>query len=170
MAITLFTSDLPKALAEALVDRPHKVYLYLEYTNASGTVPTGYTSSAAIPNLVDPRLYYSTLATTKNYLRVPAVRDPNVVASGTAPTYAITTTFFGQSNAAGASANPVSAAFGTGSICYGAALVLAPSAEDKSQDLIIGRSYFVGAQEYLTKTASSELFVTFPFTTTVTLT
>ena len=166
--ITVFTSELPKALAESVADKPHKMYMYLEYAT-SGSAPT-YTAGADVPNFADPKTYYSGLVSSKNYLRVPAITDPNVVqaSSGSAPTvtYTTTTTFFGQSNSSStAGVNPTGTSFVNNVVCYGAALVLAPDAQDPTKDLIIARGYFTDA--LLTKTSSSELFVTFPFTTSV---
>lgn len=164
--VTAFTAELPKALAKALAEQPHKMYLYLEYTNSSGSVPTGYTAAANIPNFADPKTYYNGLS-GKNYLRVPAVRDPNVSNSVVSSNYSTATTFFGQSTSTSAGVN-AGTAFGTNSICYGAALVLVPDEGDRTQDLIMGRTYFTDAGERITKTASSEIFVTFPFTVTAT--
>lgn len=165
---TTFTADLPKALAQAVAEQPHKMYLYLEYANSSGNVPSSYTSASAISSsFADPKAYYSGL-TTANFLRVPAVRDPNVVSSSASSTYTTTTTFFGQSTAAtnGVLSNGVT--FGNNSICYGAALVLVLDEADRTKDLILGRAYFVDSSERITKTSSSQVFVTFPFTTSVT--
>jgi hypothetical protein len=162
---TTFTADLPKALAQAVAEQPTKMYLYLEYTN--NAVPI-YTSASSISSsFSDPKSYYSGL-TTANFLRVPAVRDPNVVSTVASNTYTTTTTFFGQSTAATTGILSNSQTFGTNSICYGAALVLVLDEADRTKDLVIGRSYFTSSSEYITKTASSQVFVTFPFTTSVT--
>jgi hypothetical protein len=165
---TTFTAELPKALAQAVAEQPTKMYLYLEYTNSSGNVPAGYTSASAISSsFANPKTYYSGL-TNANFLRVSAVRDPNVVSTVNGSVYTTTTTFFGQSTAATNGVLSNGQTFGNTSICYGAALVLALDEADRTKDLIIGRSYFVNGSEYITKTASSQVFVTFPFTTTVT--
>ena len=164
--ITTFTAELPLGIARAVAEQPHKIYLYLEYTNNSGNIPVGYTSAAAIPNFSNPKTYYSGLS-NKNYLRVPAIRDPNITSTTAGNTYSTTTNFFGQSS--GTSAGELAGtAFGTGSICYGAALVLAEIETERTSDIILARAYFTGGAEYLTKTASSELFVTFPLTISVT--
>lgn len=162
---TTFTAELPKALAQSVAEQPHKMYLYLEYTNSS--VPA-YTSASSISSsFADPKSYYSGL-TTSNFLRVPAVRDPNVTSDVSGSTYTTTTTFFGQSTAStnGQLSNGVT--FGNTSICYGAALVLVLDEADRTKDLIMGRSYFVDSGEYIAKTSSSQVFVTFPFTASVT--
>lgn len=165
--ITTFTAELPLGLAQAVAEQPHKMYLYLEYTNTSGEIPTSYTTAVSIPNFSNPKVYYSGLA-NKNFLRVPAIRDPNVTSStaGNPVTYTVTATFFGQSG--GAAGELSGTAFGNNSICYGAALVLAAPGADRTADVILARTYFTGVSERLTKTASSELFVTFPFSVSVT--
>lgn len=163
---TTFTAELPQAMAQAIAEQPTKMYLYLEYTNT--TVPASYTSAASISSsFADPKAYYNSLASS-NFLRVPAVRDPNPVNSSNSGTYTTTTTFFGQSTGStnGVLSNGVT--FANNSICYGAALVLVVDEADRTKDLIIGRSYFVDPSEYITKTSSSQVFVTFPFTTSVT--
>lgn len=163
--ITTFTAELPLGLARAVAEQPHKIYLYLEYTNNSGNIPVGYTTAASVPNFSNPKTYYSELS-DKNFLRVPAIRDPNLTSTSVGGVYATTTNFFGQSG--GTSAGELSGtAFGTGSICYGAALVLAEVDTERTSDIILARAYFTGSGEYLTKTASSEIFVTFPLTVTV---
>lgn len=141
------------------------MYLYLEYANVSGNVPS-YTTAASIPNFADPKTYYNGLS-NKNYLRVPAIRDPNVVSGVVSTTYTTTTTFFGQSTSTSSGVN-AGTSFGTNSICYGAALVLVQDEGDRTQDLILGRTYFTDVSERITKTSSSEIFVTFPFAVNVT--
>lgn len=160
--VTVFTSEFPKAMAEAISEKPHKVFLYLEYTNTSAP---SYPNAGSVPGFSDPKTYYSGLGVSSNYLRVPAIKDPNVQLNNSSP-YSATVNFFGQSSSTATGVNQSGAAFGNGVICYGAALVLAPSEQDKTQDLVIARAYFTDAP--LTKTSSSELFVTFPFSTSIT--
>lgn len=152
------TSALPKALAEALSGSD--MYLYLEYTAAANPVtvaPTGV--------LADPLAYYTGLGATLNYLRVPAIADPvrTDTSTGT-PTYTTAIRFFGQSASPYVKMNSGGTNFVTGVNCYGAALVLARDPADATKDLVLARSYFVADQ--LTKTDSSEIFVTFTFSST----
>jgi len=164
--VTTFTAELPLGIAKAVAEQPHKMYLYLEYTNTVDNIPTTYTTAAAIPNFSNPKDYYKQLS-GKNYLRVQAIRDPNIVSSVAGSVYTTSTNFFGQSS--GTSAGQlVGESFGTNSICYGAALVLAVDESEPSSDVVLARAYFTAAGERLTKTASSELFVTFPLTVSVT--
>lgn len=162
-AFTIFTAELPKALSEAISGAPYKIYMYLEYAT-SGDVP-GYQDSSDIGgSFTDPKAYYNDLAPTANYLRVPALRDPNVINSVLNPA-STTTNFFGQSTGSVSQVNSSGAAFATGVNCYGAALVLAKDDLDRTKDLVMARSYFT--DEPLVKTSASELFVTFPFVITV---
>jgi hypothetical protein len=163
MAFTVFTAELPRAMAEAISGKPHNMYLYLEYAS-SGTAPTYNDSTAISASFADPKTYYNNLGSNANYIRVPALRDPNVALTSSDP-YTATTNFFGQSSAAVAGVNPSGAGFGTGVDCYGAALVLVVDEADRTKDLIMARAYFT--DDVLTKSAASELFVTFPFVTTV---
>jgi hypothetical protein len=158
--ITAFTSEFPQAMAEAISEKPHKIFLYLEYS--SGSVPN-YQNPAQVPNFSNPKVYYSSLIGA-NYLRVPAIKDPNVQLNNSSP-YSATVNFFGQSSSTSTGVNEDGPTFGNGVNCYGAALVLAPSEQDKTQDLIVARAYF---NPPLVKTDSSELFVTFPFSTSIT--
>jgi len=160
--VTVFTSEFPKAMAEAVSEKPHKMFLYLEYISGS---PPNYPAASAVPGFSDPKTYYSTLGSSSNYLRVPAIKDPNVQLNNSSP-YSATVNFFGQSDSAATGVNESGAGFVNGVACYGAALVLAPFEQDKTQDLVIARAYFTDAP--LMKTASSELFVTFPFSTSIT--
>jgi len=160
--VTVFTSEFPQAMAEAISEKPHKMFMYLEYINGS---PPNYPDASSVLGFSDPKAYYSGLGSSSNYLRVPAIKDPNVQLNNSSP-YSATVNFFGQSNSAATGVNESGAPFGSGVTCYGAALVLAPFEQDKTQDLIIARAYFTNAP--LIKTASSELFVTFPFSTSIT--
>jgi hypothetical protein len=164
--ITTFTAELPFGIAKAIAEQPHKMYLYLEYTNTVGNIPTGYTQATLIPNFANPRDYYKELS-GKNYIRVQAIRDPNIVSTVAGSTYTTSTNFFGQSSST-SQGELAGENFGTNSICYGAALVLALDDAEPSSDVIMARAYFTGVGERLTKTASSELFVTFPLTVSVT--
>ena len=162
--ITVLTADTPKALAYAMSDSPHKIYMYLEYTNAG--VP-GLPLPQAIPGFSDPSAYYRNLNSSSNFLRVPAVRDPNVTSSLVASVSTTTTTFFAQSSLSYSGSNSGGAPLTDGtSKCYGAALVLVPDEQDRTKDLVLGRSYFTANP--ITKTAASELFVTFPFSVSIT--
>jgi hypothetical protein len=163
--VTTFTANTPEGLAKALADRPHRMYLYLEYTNDAST--PSYTSAQLVPGFLNPKAYYDGLSSPQNYLRVPAIQDPSLSKSLVGSVAGCTITFFGQSNTLTAGVNPSGAPLSDGvSKCYGAALVLAVDDEDKSQDLVVARAYFTDAP--LTKTASSEIFVTFPFTVSIT--
>lgn len=164
--VTIYTSELPLGLAQAVSELPHKVYLYLEYTNSSGNVPD-YSAANLIPNFSNPKSYYEGL-TNANFLRVPAIKDPNVVTSVAGTTYTSTVTFFAQSTGATLGVIAGGPSLGNSSICYGAALVLVLDEADRTKDIVLARAYFTGAQEYITKTSSSQLFVTFPFTVNVT--
>lgn len=164
--ITVLTAETPAGLAEALADKPTKMYMYLEFANNSSFVPA-YTTAASIPNFANPKTYYSSLSTRLDYLRVPAIRQPTTSSSVVGSTYSTSTIFVGQSFPPYTSINNA-LTFTTGSICYGAALVLVPDENDRTKDLIIARAYFTPSSEYLVKTASSEVFVSFPFTSSVT--
>jgi hypothetical protein len=164
MATTVTTGTLPLALAEALSDRPFKMYIYMEYANNSANIPTSLNTDANISNFNNPLDYYLNLDNTKNFLRVSAIRNPLVETVFGQSVSSATTTYIAQTTPDSArviSANP---AFGTGSICYGAALVLAPSDTDITKDIVMARSYFTASGERLTKSSASELFITFPFT------
>ena len=166
--VTVYTGKLPLGLARATSELPHKMYLYLEYTNSSGSVPSGYTTAAAIPNFSTPIDYYNGLQNS-NFLRVPAIKDPNIASTEVSDASATATiTFFGQSTATTTGVLSNSVPFGNNSICYGAALVLVLDEADRTKDIILARAYFVGSTEYLSKTSSSQVFVTFPFTVSVT--
>lgn len=165
MPITITTGILPLAISEALSDKKLKTYIYLEYANSSGDIPVGYTTGANIPNFNNPMDYYLNIASTSNFLRVPALRSPILESTTTTTTSKTTTTYLAQSFP-GVLPYRASPAFNTTSICYGAALVLVPESADITQDLVVARAYFVDAT--LLKTASSELFVTFPFTVNAT--
>ena len=162
--VTVFTSDTSKGLTQAMADQPHRMYLYLEYTN--GTVPS-YTTAGAVPGSTDPLAYYFGLTGSQNFLRVPAIRDPNVVSSSVGAAYSSTVTFFGQSSSLTTGSNPGGAALSDVSSCYGAALVLAVDDEDRTKDLVVARAYFTDSP--ITKTSTSEIFVTFPFTASITV-
>jgi hypothetical protein len=164
MAITVTTGTLPLALAETLSSAPAKVYIYMEYANSSGAVPASFTTASNILNFSNPLSYYSDLENTKNFLRIPAIRNPAIVNTVGANSGLATTTYIAQTDAASQGVLSGNAAFGTGSICYGAALVLAKDDNDRTQDIVMARSYFVGSTERLTKSAASELFITFPLT------
>lgn len=162
-AFTVFTAELPKALSEAISGEPHRIYMYLEYAT-SGNVPDYQNSSDIGGSFSDPKAHYNDLASTANYLRVPALRDPNVINSVLNP-YSTTTNFFGQSTGSVSPVNSSGAAFQNGVSCYGAALVLAKDDLDRTKDLVMARSYFT--DNPLVKTSASELFVTSPFVITV---
>jgi len=163
MAITVTTGTLPLALVEALGNKPGQMYLYMEYVNLSTNVPD-FTTAAAILNFNNPLSYYSGLATTANFLRVPAFRSPIVSSNVTVNDGQAVITYLGQSTPGIVGVKIGNSAFGTNSICYGAALVYGPHETDYTQDLVIARSYFTPSAERLIKTAASELFITFPLT------
>lgn len=164
--ITVLTAETPVGLAEALADKPTKMYMYLEYASAAGDVPA-YTTAGSVPNFANPKTYYSSLNNKLDYLRVPAIRQPTTSSSVVGSTYSTSSVFVAQSLPP---YTPIrgSQAFTTGVVCYGAALVVVPDENDRTKDLIVARAYFTGGSEYLVKTASSEVFVSFPFTTSVT--
>jgi hypothetical protein len=164
MALTVTTGTLPLALAETLSSAPAKVYIYMEYANSSGAVPTSFTTASNITNFSDPLGYYSNLDSTKNFLRVSAIRNPNIANSVGANSGAATTVYIAQTDASTQGVLSGNAAVSTGSICYGAALVLALDDNDRTRDIVMARSYFVGSTERLIKSAASELFITFPLT------
>jgi len=154
----LQTAELPKALASALSGAD--MYMYLEYC-ASSVTPTDPSTF-----LMDPKAYYTGLPSNRNYLRVQAVADPNqVTTTGISPASSTTSVrFFGQSSPSSVKMNSSGQNFATGVKCYGAALVLAVDPQDATKDLVLAQSYF--SSSVLTKTSSSELFVTFTFSTT----
>ena len=153
----LNTAELPKAIAAALSGA--NMYLYLEYC-ASGVTPTDETAV-----LADPKAYYTGLASNRNYLRVPAIADPAQTHTvGGGPSYTTSVRFFGQSSPSSVKMNSGGQNFEANVKCYGAALVLAVDPTDATKDLILARSYF--SASVLTKSASSELFVTFTFSST----
>lgn len=163
MAITVTTGTLPLAVLEGLSDRPGRMYIYMEYANSSGDIPT-YTAVGNVPNFENPLTYYLNLETPKNFLRVAALRSPVLASSVTSTAGQATATYLAQSEPGIAGIRLGNAAFGTNSICYGAALAFAPAVSDHTQDIVLARSYFTAASERLTKTAASELFITFPLT------
>lgn len=166
MATTVTTGTLPLALAEALSNRPFKMYIYMEYANNSADIPTSLNTSSNIGNFDNPLAYYLGLDNTKNFLRVPAIRNPAVDSLVGTTAAQATTTYIAQTTPESTRAISANPAFGTGSICYGAALVLAPDANDPTKDIVMARSYFTASGERLTKSSASELFVTFPLTMT----
>ena len=163
MSITVPTGTLPAAISEALNERPIKMYVYLEYTNGAGNIPA-YTAVGAVPNFEAPLTYYTGLANTNNYLRVPAVRSPFLTGTNTDVAGQTITTYLAQSAPGNTGINASGVNFANGSICYGAALVVALDENDRTKDIVVARSYFTLEAERLTKTSASELFVTFPFT------
>lgn len=163
MSITVPTGTLPAAISEALNERPIKMYVYLEYTNGAGNIPA-YTAVGNVPNFDAPLTYYTGLANTNNYLRVPAVRSPFLTGTNTDVAGQTITTYLAQSAPGNTGINASGVSFANGSICYGAALVVALDENDRTKDIVVARSYFTLESERLTKTAASELFVTFPFT------
>lgn len=164
--ITVLTAETPIGLAEALADKPTKMYMYLEFADGAGSVPA-YTTAGSVPNFASPKTYYSSLTSRLDYLRVPAIRQPTTTNSVVGTTYSTSSVFVAQSSPPYVSVRG-NQSFTTGSVCYGAALVVVPDENDRTKDLIIARAYFTGGSEYLVKTASSEVFVSFPFTTSVT--
>lgn len=164
--ITVLTAETPIGLAEALADKPTKMYMYLEYASGAGSVPA-YTTAGSVPNFANPKTYYSSLASSLDYLRVPALRQPTTSSSVAGNTYSTSSVFVAQSLPP---YTPIKGnqSFATGVVCYGAALVVVPDENDRTKDLIVARAYFTDGSEYLVKTASSEVFVSFPFTTSVT--
>lgn len=164
MAITVTTGTLPLAIATAFSDASYKMYIYMEFTNAEANIPA-FTTSSAITNFDSPLSYYSSLASTRNFLRVPAIRNPNVENTITATTGEATTIYLAQTNPETVAVlGGANAAFGATSICYGAALVLGRNDNDYTEDIVLARSYFTASGERLIKTSTSELFVTFPLT------
>lgn len=163
MAITVTTGTLPLALLEGLSDKPGRMYIYMEYANAANNVPN-YAIVSNVPNFENPLTYYANLPATRNFLRVFALRSPVVASTISATSAQATATYLAQSEPGIAGVLPSGASFGNTSICYGAALVFAPAENDHTQDIILARSYFTAANEYLAKTAASELFITFPLT------
>lgn len=162
MAITVTTGTLPLAIIEGLSEQPGRMYIYMEYAS-SGNVPT-YTAVANIPNFNNPLSYYSGLSNSQNFIRVPALRNPIVSSTVTETTGQATCVYLGQSSPSSVKINPNGLNFTTNVICYGAALVYAPSDTDYTRDLILARSYFTDSSERLTKSATSELFISFPLT------
>lgn len=165
MAITVTTGTLPLGIATAFSDNAFSVYIYMEYANNSNNVPTTFNTASNITNFNNPLSYYSNLEDTKNFVRVPAIRNPVIDNSITSSAGQATTTYLAQTSPTTVEVlGGDHVKFGTNSICYGAALVLAPDNADYTKDIILARSYFTASGERLTKTASSELFVTFPLT------
>jgi hypothetical protein len=163
MATTVTTGMLPRAISEALSDKPSRIYIYMEYANIEGNIPTSFSTAGNITNFEFPTQYYTTLnASNRNFIRVPAIRNPIIETSTNGNESQATTVYLAQSTPTAIGVLNNGPAFGTGSICYGAALVLAPEPDDITKDLIIARSYFTGASERLTKSSASELFITFP--------
>lgn len=162
MPITKITGSFPLAMSELLANKPAKMYMYMEYTNSASDVPV-MDAAAINANFANPTTYYSTLANTRNYIRVSAAKNPVPVMISDNNFQEITNTYFAQS-ALGAQVLTGSDRpnFGNGSICYGAALVLALQENDHTKDIVIARSYFTGANEPLTRTATSEVFISFP--------
>jgi len=165
MAITVTTGTLPTAISEALSDKPTKMYIYMEFANTTSNIPTSFTVAENIPNFANPNTYYLTTIPQngRNFIRVPAVRNPVVEVvinstSGTSTTVYMAQSIPGQNGVHSSTAVD----FGTGSICYGAALVLAKDDVDITNDIVLARSYFTNSSERLVKTGASELFVTFP--------
>lgn len=168
MSITVTTGMLPAAISESLSDKPSQMYIYMEYVNDVSSIPVAFTSAQNIyaveSHFNSPSSYYLDFQSglNFNYIRVPAIRSPIVEHVKTNNSSEAITLYLAQSTPGiiGVKANGPS--FGTNSICYGAALVLVPDINDVTKDLIMARSYFTAASERLTKSAASELFITFP--------
>jgi hypothetical protein len=165
MATTVTTGTLPLALAETFSNSPVKVYIYLEYANNANDIPTSFNTAGNITNFDNPLAYYSGLAAnSRNFLRVPAIRNPTITNIVDATSGQTTTTYIAQTAPDSVKVLSAGPTFGNTSICYGAALVLAKNDADYTQDIVMARSYFTASTERLTKSSASELFITFPLT------
>jgi hypothetical protein len=163
MAITATTGSLPLALAEVLSDKPTRMYMYMEYVNNAGDVPS-ITSAGGVTNFSNPLSYYLNLEDKKNYIRVPAIRNPSVSFAVNSISGESVTTYFAQSadTSTGILTGVGRSVFGPSSVCYGAALVLGLDETDHTKDIVIARAYFTNENERLTKSSASQLFVSFP--------
>lgn len=165
MAVTSITATLPMALAEALAGNSFKMYMYMEYVNLAANVPK-IEVKADIQNFSNPLDYYTGLEATKNFIRVPAIRNPMLATEVTSTSGQATTIYFAQSTdtSTGVLVGAGRPAFGNSSICYGAALVLAKKPEDYTSDIVLARSYFTGTTELLAKSSAAQIFISFPLT------
>jgi len=134
----------------------------MEYANTVGEIPTSFSAAGDVTNFDNPMQYYLNLSSSgRNFLRVPAVRNPIVDVTVNATSGQSTTVYMAQS-IPGQGGILGGVTFQTGSICFGAALVLALDEADHTRDIVLARSYFTDSSERLTKSNASELFVTFP--------
>ena len=163
MEITVTTVSLPLDISEVLSDKHSLMNMYMEYVNNTGDVPS-IATAANISNFANSLNYYLDLEDKKNYIRVPAIRNPVVSFTVNSGFGEATTNYFAQSaeNSAGVLTGAGRPVFGNSSICYGAALVLALDENDYTKDIVIARSYFTGESERLTKSSTSQVFISFP--------
>lgn len=123
-------------------------YVYVEFGNSSPAIPIATRSAG--------RAYYDALtgASATDFLRVPLIATPSLGASSTNYN-SNQVTFTAISNAtAGQKGQAFSAA--SSSEVVGAALVVAPSTTDQSQDYVFSRYYLSSALE---KTSGQEIVV-----------
>jgi hypothetical protein len=123
--------------------------VYLEFTNAA--VPV------VVPDPAQGRSYYAALETgltDRDYIRLSLAASP-MISSTDPDIYAGNKiTYFAMSQ--GDSTGYGGHAFTSGSQVYGIALVSAPDADDRTQDLVFSRSYDFTAK---TKLAGEEISV-----------
>lgn len=107
--------------------------MYMEFKNTGGTpvTPPSY-------NRTNGTLYYQTLPSDVDILRIPLIVTPAI--SKSSDNYqGNQVTFFGTTQ--GVAGLKHGLAFNTNSVVYGAALVATPKLDDDTQDLVFSRVY-----------------------------
>lgn len=172
-AFTTLTGTYPTAMTRLLQMDAGEMYMYIEYAEDGGSVPSYSSADDVNAYFADPLSYYNSLASTRNYLRVPAFRHPVVDTTVTSDPpdtiYRSVLTYLGQA-AAGTSngVNEYGPLFIDDVRVYGAALVLAIDPADRTKDIVISRSYFTAAP--LTRVSYSPVSVTMPISFSATVT
>jgi hypothetical protein len=134
--------------------------MYIEFENVASpgdavTIPT-FARGAGTE-------YYDDLQSsgTRDFLRVPLTQDPLVGVAGDGDEYTKLTFFAQTQGVEGVTGKTYSP--GVNSKVFGAALVATPLFADRTQDIVVARSYFP-ADEQVLKDASSQVGVTWDIT------
>ena len=140
-------------------------HVYIEYENV--TLPTDPVTPPTY-DANDTRLYYDNLVSPRDYLRVPIIGQPATqIASGyeylfTEGVDGNKLVFFAQTIGTSGE-NGLAFSNAVNSKVFGLALVAAPVAADKTQDVIITRGYYDTADQKV-KEASAQIGVTWELT------
>jgi hypothetical protein len=123
-------------------------YVYIEFGNSSPSIPTATRTQG--------RAYYDALTggSATDFLRVPLIATPSLTASST--NYSGNQATFTAISNATSGQNGQSFSSGASSEVVGAALVVAPSASDQSQDYVFSR-YYLGST--IAKASGQEIVV-----------